>query len=273
MLAVTVIKNTVTKRLWNFQIHFLPYSNAFEKKFFFANMFFYHFLQLCPRGHISKMLALTVIKNTVTKRLWNFQIHFPPYSNAFEKQIFFSNMFFYHFLQLCPRGHISKMLAVTVIKNTVTKRLWNFQIHFLPYSNAFEKKIFFANMFFYHFLQLCPRGHISKMLALTVIKNTVTKRLWNFQIHFPPYSNAFEKQIFFSNMFFYHFLQLCPRGHISKMLAVTVIENTVNKRLWNFQIRFLPYSNALEKKFFFQTCSFIIFFNFVPEVKSRKCLL
>ena len=74
-------------------------------------------------------------------------------------------------------------------------------------------------------------------------------------------------------MFFYHFLQLCPRGHMSKMLAVTAIKNTVNKRLWNFQIRFLPYSNAFEKKFFFQTCFFIIFFNFVPEVTSRKCLL
>ena len=128
-------------------------------------------------------------------------------------------------------------------------------------------------MFFYHFLQLCPRGHISKMLAVTVIENTVTKRLWNFQIHFLPYSNAFEKKIFLSNMFFYHFLQLCPRGHISKMLAVTVIKNTVTKRLWNFQIRFLPYSNAFKKKIFFQTCSFIIFFNFVPEVISRKCLL
>ena len=74
-------------------------------------------------------------------------------------------------------------------------------------------------------------------------------------------------------MFFYHFLQLCPRGHISKMLAVLVIKNTVSKRLWNFQIHFLPYSNVFEKKFFFQTCSFIIFFNFVPEVISRKCLL
>ena len=35
-----------------------------------------------------------------------------------RKIFFFSNMFFYHFLQLCSRGHISKMLAVTVIKNT-----------------------------------------------------------------------------------------------------------------------------------------------------------
>ena len=182
-------------------------------------------------------------------------------------------MFFYHFLQLCPRGHISKMLAVTVIKNTATKRLWNLQIHFLPYSNAFEEKFFSSNMFFYHFLQLCPQGHISKMLAVTVIKNTATKRLWNFQIHFLPYSNAFEEKFFSSNMFFYHFLQLCPRGHISKMLAVTVIKNTATKRLWNFQIRFPPYSNAFEEKFFFQTCSFIIFFNFVPEVISRKCLL
>ena len=182
-------------------------------------------------------------------------------------------MFFYHFLQLCPPGHISKRLAVIVIKNTVTKPLWNFQIHFLPYSNAFEKKIFFSNMFFYHFLQLCPRGHISKMLAVIVIKKPVTKPLWNFQIHFLPYSNAFEKKIFFSNMFFYHFLQLCPRGHISKMLAVTVIEEPVTKPLRNFKIHFLRYSNAFEKKFFFQTCSFIIFFNFVPEVISRKCLL
>ena len=131
-------------------------------------------------------------------------------------------------------------------------------------------------MFFYYFLQLCPRGHISKMLALTVIKNTVTKRLWNIQIRFLPYSNAFEKKFFFQTGSFiirFLFLQLCPRGHISKMLAVTVIKNTVTKRLWNFQIRFLPYSNAFEKKFFSQTCSFIIFFNFVPEVISRKCLL
>ena len=128
-------------------------------------------------------------------------------------------------------------------------------------------------MFFYHFLQLCPLGHILKMLALTGIKNTVTKRLWNIQIRFLPYSNAFEKKFFLPNMFFHHFLQLCPRGHISKMLALTGIKNTVTKRLWNFRIRFLSYSNTFEKKFFFQTCSFIIFFNFVPEVISRKCLL
>ena len=188
-----------------------------------------------------------------------------------RKNFFLSNMFFYHFLQLCPRGHISKMLAVTVIKNTVTKRLWNFQIRFLPYSNRLRKN-FFSNMFFYHFLQLCPRGHISKMLAVTVIKNTVTKRLWNFQIRFLPYSNAFEK-IFFSQLVLLSFSSTLSRGHISKMLAVTVIKNTVTKRLWNFQIRFLPYSNAFEKNFFFQICSFIIFFNFVPEVISRKCLL
>ena len=124
-------------------------------------MFFYHFLQLCPRGHISKMLAVTVIKNTVTKRLWNFQIRFLPYSNAFEKKFYLSNMFFYHFLQLCPRGHISKMLAVTVIKNTVTKRLWNFQIHFLPYSNAFEKKFFFIkHVLLSFFSTLSPKSYL-----------------------------------------------------------------------------------------------------------------
>ena len=134
------------------------------------------------------------------------------------------------------------------------------------------RKNFFSNMFFYHFLQLCPRGHVSKMLAVTVIKNTVTKAFGIFK----SVSCLFRirlRKIFFSNMFFYHFFILCPRGHVSKMLAVTVIKNTVTKRLWNFQIRFLPFSNSFEKNFFFQTCSFIIFFNFVPEVMSRKCLL
>ena len=182
------------------------------RKNFFSKHVLLSFSSLCPRGHILKMLAVTVIKNTVTKRLWNFQIHFLPYSNAFEEKFFFPNMFFYHFLQLCPRGHISKMLAVTVIRNTVTKRLWNFQIHFLPYSNAFEKNFFFKHVLL-SFSSLCPRGHISKMLAVTVIKNTVTTRLWNFQIHFLPYSNAFEKNFFFKHVLLSFSSTLSPRSY------------------------------------------------------------
>ena len=62
-----------------------------------------------------------------------------------------------------------------------------------------------------------------------------------------------------SNMFFYHFLQLCPRGHISKMLAVTVIENTVLSAFGIFKISCLIL-RSLRK--IFLSCSFIIFFNF-----------
>ena len=157
-------------------------------------------------------------------------------------------MFFYHFLQLCPRGHISKMLAVTVIKNTVLSAFGIFKSVSCLIRMRLRKN-FFSNMFFYHFLQLCPRGHISKMLAVTVIKNTV--RLWNFQIRFLPYSNAFEKNIF-SNMFFYHFLQLCPRGHISKMLAVTVIENTVLSAFGIFKSVSCLIRMRLRTNFFFK---------------------
>ena len=125
------------------------------------------------------MLALTVIKNTVTKRLWNFQIHFLPFSNAFEK-IFFPNMFFYHFLQLCPRGHISKMLAVTVIKNTVTKRLWNFQIHFLPFfvcNDIFLKKLpihylrsgKFGTSFF---MKIFNQKRLGKFCCVVIVRHT-----------------------------------------------------------------------------------------------------
>ena len=136
----------------------------------------------------------------------------------------------------------------------------------------FRKNFFSKHILLSFSSTLSPRSYLENACCNRYKKHGF-KRLWNFQIHFLPYSNAFEKKIFFPNMFFYHFLQLCPRGHISKMLAVTVIKNTATKRLWNFQIRFLPYSNAFEKIFFFQTCSFIIFFNFVPEVISRKCLL
>ena len=62
------------------------------------------------------MLAVTVIKNTVTKRLLEFSNPFPALFECVCEKIFLSNMFFYHFLQFCPRGHMSKMLAVTVIK-------------------------------------------------------------------------------------------------------------------------------------------------------------
>ena len=135
-------------------------------------MFFYHFLQFCPRGHISKMLAVTVIKNTRLLSAFGIFKSISCLIRMRLRQNFFSNMFFYHFLQLCPRGHISKMLAVTVIKNT--RLLSAFGI-FKSISCLIRMRLrqnFFSNMFFYHFLQLCPRGHISKMLAVTVIKNT-----------------------------------------------------------------------------------------------------
>ena len=122
-------------------------------------MFFYHFLQLCPRGHISKMLAVTVIK---TRSLSAFGI-FKSVSCLIRmrlRKFFFSNMFFYHFVQLYPRGHISKMLAVTVIKNTVTKRLWNFQIRFLPFSNAFEEIFFFKHVLLSFSSTLSPRSYL-----------------------------------------------------------------------------------------------------------------
>ena len=181
-------------------------------------------------------------------------------------------MFFYHFLQLCPRGHISKMLALTGIKNTVTKRLWNFQIRFLPYLNTFEKKFFFQTCSFIIFFNFVP-SVISRKCLLWPVSKTRLLSAFGISNPFPALFEYVWEKIFLPNMFFYHFLQLCPRGHISKMLSLTGIKNTVTKRLWNFQIRFLSYSNTFEKKFFFQTCSFIIFFNFVPEVISRKCLL
>ena len=111
-------------------------------------------------------------------------------------------MFFYHFLQLCPRGHISKMLAVTVIKNTV---LSAFGI-FISVSCLIQMRLR-TNFFFKHvllsFLQLCPRGHISKMLAVTVIENTVLSAFGIFKsvsclIRMRLRTNFFSKHILLS---------------------------------------------------------------------------
>ena len=216
------------------------------------------------------MLAVTVIKNTVTKRLWNFQIRFLPYSNTFEKNFFSKHVLLSFSSTLSPRSYLENACC-NRYQNTVTKRLWNFQIRFLPYSNTFEKIFFSKHVLSSFSSTLSPRSYLENACCNRYQKH-VTKRFWNFQIRFLPYSNAFEK-IFFPNMFFYHFFNFVPEVISQKLLAVTVIKNTVTKRLWNFQIRFLPCSNTFEKKFFFQTCSFIIFFNFVPEVISRKCLL
>ena len=106
-------------------------------------------------------------------------------------------------------------------------------------------------MFFYHFLQLCPRGHISKMLAVTVIKNTVLSAFGIFK-SVSCLIRMRLRTIFFSNMFFYHFLQLCPRGHISKMLAVTVIENTVLSAFGIFKSVSCLIRMRLRTNFFFK---------------------
>ena len=130
-------------------------------------------------------------------------------------------MFFYHFFQLCPRGHIPKMLAVTVIKNTVTKRLWNFQIHFLPYSNTCEKKFFFKHVLLSFSSSLSPRSYLENACC-----NCYQKHAFGIFKSISCLIRMRLRKNYFSNMLFYHFLQLCPRGHISKMLAVTVIKNT-----------------------------------------------
>ena len=181
-------------------------------------------------------------------------------------------MFFYHFLQLCPRGHISKMLAVTVIKNTVLSAFGIFKSVSCLIRMRLRKNSSSKHVILSFSSTLSPRSYLENACCNRYQKHGYQAPL-EFSNPFPALFECVWEQIFLPNMFFYHFLQLCPRGHISKMLAITVIKNTVNKRLWNFQIHFLPYSNAFEKKFFFQTCSFIIFFNFVPEVISRKCLL
>ena len=113
---------------------------------------------LSPKSYLENACC-NRIKNTVTKRLGIFKSVSCLVRIRLRKN-FFPNMFFYHFLQLCPRGHISKMLAVTVIKNTVTKRLWNFQIVSCLIRMRL-RKIYLSNMFLLSFSStLSPRSYL-----------------------------------------------------------------------------------------------------------------
>ena len=122
-------------------------------------------------------------------------------------------MFFYHFLQLCPGGHISKMLAVTVIKNTVISAFGIFKSVSCLIQMRLRKN-FFSNMFFYHFLQLCPRGHISKMLAVTVIKNTVISAFGIFKSVSCLIQMRLSKNFFFKHVLLSFSSTLSPRSHL-----------------------------------------------------------
>ena len=123
-------------------------------------------------------------------------------------------------------------------------------------------------MFFYHFLQLCPRGHVSKMLAVTVIENTVLSAFGIFKSVSCLIRMRLRKIFFYSNMFFYHFLQLCPRGHVSKMLAVAVIENTVLSAFGIFKSDSSLIRMRLSKNFFFKH----VLLSFSSTLSPRSCL-
>ena len=180
-------------------------------------------------------------------------------------------MFFYHFLQLCPQGHISKMLAVTVIENTVLCAFGIFKSVSCLIRMRLRENFFCKHVLLSFSSTLPPRSYLENACCKRYWKHGF-KRLWNFQIRFLPYSNAFAKNFFWKHVLLSFTSTLSPRSYLENACCNRYWKHGF-KRLWNFQIRFLPYSNAFAKNFFLQTCSFIIFFNFVPKVISRKCLL
>ena len=148
------------------------------------------------------MLAVTVIENTVLSAFGIFKsvsclIRMRLRTNFFFKHVLLSfsstlclirmrlrtNFFFKHVL-LSFSGHSSKMLAVTVIENTV---LSAFGI-FISVSCLIRMRLR-TNFFFKHVLlsfssTLSPRSYLENACCNRYKKHGF-KRLWNFQIRFP----------------------------------------------------------------------------------------
>ena len=133
------------------------------------------------------------------------------------------------------------------------------------------------NFFFKHVLlsfssTLSPRSYLENACCNRYSKTRLLSAFGIFKSVSCLIRMRLRKNFFFKHVLLSFSSTLSPRSYLENACCNRYKKHGF-KRLWNFQIRFLPYSNAFENKFFFQTCSFIIFFNFVPEVISRKCLL
>ena len=173
-------------------------------------MFFYHFLQLCPQGHISKMLAVTVIKNTVISAFGIFK------SVSWLIRMRLSKNFFFKHVLL---SFSSTFPQVThVIKNT-----------FIISSSMRLSK----NFFFKHVLLSFSKGHISKMLAVTVIKNTVISAFGIFKSVSWLIQMRLSKNFFFKHVLLSFSSTLSPRSHLEKNVAVTVAVTVIKITVFN----------------------------------------
>ena len=122
-------------------------------------------------------------------------------------------MFFYHFLQLCPRGHISKMLAVTVIENTVLSAFGIFKSISCLILRSLRKN-FFVKHVLLSFSSTLPRGHISKMLAVTVIENTVLSAFGIFKSISCLILRSLRKNFFVKHVLLSFSSTLSPRSYL-----------------------------------------------------------
>ena len=113
MLAVTVIENTVLSAFGIFKSVSCLIRMRLRKNFFFKHVLLSFSSTLSPRSYLENACC-----NCYQKHPFGIFKSVSCLIRMRLRKNKFSNMFFYHFLQLCSRGHVSKMLAVTVIKNT-----------------------------------------------------------------------------------------------------------------------------------------------------------
>ena len=158
MLAVTVIKNTVLSAFGIFKSVSCLIRMRLRTNFFFKHVLLSFSSTLSPRSYLENACCNRYKKHGF-KRLWNFQIRFLPYSNAFENKFFFKHVLL-HFLQLCPRGHISKMLAVTVIKNTVLSAFEIFKSVSCLIRMRLRTNFFFKHVLLSFSSTLSPRSYL-----------------------------------------------------------------------------------------------------------------
>ena len=131
-------------------------------------MFFYHFLQLCPRGHISENACCNRLSKTrLLSAFGIFQSISCLIRMRLRKEHIWKKNFSQTYSNKAGNGlKIPKALSSRVFKNGYSK-------HFRDMTSGtklkkmikFEKKFFFSQLVLLSFSSTLSRGHISKMLA------------------------------------------------------------------------------------------------------------
>ena len=177
-------------------------------------MFFYHFLQLCPRGHISKMLAVTVIKNTVISAFGIFKSVSCLIQMRLSKNFFFKHVLLSFSSTLSPRSHLENACCNRYSKKTVISAFGIFKSVSCLIQMRLSKNFYFKHVLLSFSSTLSPRSHLENACCNRYSKKTVISAFGIFKSVSCLIQMRLSKNFYFKHVLLSFSSTLSPRSHL-----------------------------------------------------------